>query len=263
MAAPATDLTCVPYNIWTLGGVTQAALDYLQVPGPPERLHIAGCLPPIRRPSDLGAYGSRCPVPRTAWGVVVGRGAAQGKAISDGLVLLPTFDLAGQGGPVHRVKGQLDVVEFFAKARAAASRTPVADLLSVSASYRYSDYSTGKKTNTYGLGAEWAPVRDYRMRGSYQHAVRHANITELFQPAGNNLLAWTSIPAAPRRRLRPSQCARSGVTTNYGNGILDSPAASQLPAGRHRDLEAEQRTAYTLVSCSRRSRSHTETSTGG
>ncbi len=57
-------------------------------------------------------------------------------------------------------------------------------LLSVNGSYRYSDYSNGQPTNSYGLGVEWAPVRDYKLRGSYQQAIRAANIIELYHAAG-------------------------------------------------------------------------------
>jgi len=49
----------------------------------------------------------------------------------------------------------------------------------------------------------------YRMRGSYQHAVRHANITELFQPAGNNLFGMDFDPCGATPTATAAQCARS------------------------------------------------------
>ena len=242
-----TDLTCVPYNIWTLGGVTQAALDYLQVPGL-QNGYTSQDVFAYTASSDLGAYGIKMPGAKNGVGVVVGVEQRKEKLVLETDSSFSTFDLAGQGGPVIGVKGQLDVVEFFGEGRVPLLEgRPFADLLSVSASYRYSDYSTGKKTNTYGLGAEWAPVRDYRMRGSYQHAVRHANITELFQPAGNNLFGMDFDPCGATPTATAAQCARSGVTTNYGNGILDSPAGQfNFLQGGTATLKPETADSYTL-----------------
>ena len=94
----------------------------------------------------------------------------------------------------------------------------VADLqaaedLAVEGGYRYSKYSLGFNTNTYKLGLEWAPVRDVRMRGSFQRAVRAPNIGELFAPQAVGL-DGSHDPCA-------------GAETAPGSGVLmtNSPAA--------------------------------------
>jgi len=242
-----TDLSCVPYNIWTLGGVTPAALDYLQVPGL-QNGYTSQDVFAYTASADLGAYGIKMPGAKNGVGVVVGMEQRKERLVLETDSSFSTFDLAGQGGPTIGVKGQLDVVELFGEARVPLIEgRPFADMLSVSASYRYSDYSTGKKTNTYGLGAEWAPVKEYRLRGSYQHAVRHANITELFQPAGNNLFGMDSDPCGENPIATPAQCARSGVTTNYGNAVLDSPAGQfNFLQGGNTQLKPETADSYTL-----------------
>src|SRR6266496_1454383 len=242
-----TDLNCVPYNIWTLGGVTQAALDYLQVPGL-QNGYTSQDVFSYSASVDLGAYGVKVPGAKNGVGVVLGVEERKEKLVLETDTSFSSFDLAGQGGPTIGVKGKLDVAEFFGEARVPLieGRT-MADLLSVSVSYRYSDYSTGKKTNTYGLGAEWAPVKEIRMRGSYQHAVRHANITELFQPAGNNLFGMDSDPCGGAPTASAAQCARSGVTTNYGNSLLDSPAGQfNFLQGGNTQLKPETADSYTL-----------------
>ncbi len=66
-------------------------------------------------------------------------------------------------------------------------RQPWAYNLEANGSYRYSNYSTDKTTNSYGVGAHWAPIREVDIRGSYQRAVRAANIVELFTAQGYNL----------------------------------------------------------------------------
>ena len=51
-------------------------------------------------------------------------------------------------------------------------KKPFVELLSLSASYRYSDYSTGTTSDTYGVGLEYAPRKSMKLRGSVQRAVR-------------------------------------------------------------------------------------------
>jgi len=130
--------------------VTPAALDYLQVPGL-QNGYTSQDVFAYTASSDLGAYGIKMPGAKNGVGVVVGVEQRKGKASPrDGLVLLDLRPRRSRGAG-HRVKGQLDVVEFFGEGRVPLLEgRPFADLLSVSASYRYSDYSTGKKTNPTG-----------------------------------------------------------------------------------------------------------------
>ena len=254
-----SDPNCVPYNIWSLGGVTRGALDYLQTPGLQNgetRMHVMGATVQ----ADLSSYGLKLPTARD--GIAFAFGLERRKEF---LQLttdteFETGDLAGQGGATRSVQGKLDVDEWFAEARIPlAQRMPLADLLSLNGSYRRSNYSTGKTTDTYGVGAEYAPVRNYRLRGSYQHAIRHANIQELFQPQGNNLFGFDDpcatgttplggliAPTAPF-----AQCARTGVTAAQYNSalgqILLNPAGQyNFLQGGNPDLDPEKANTYTL-----------------
>jgi len=251
------DPNCVPYDIWRLGGVTQGALDYLQTPGLQngytQQRVISGTMA-----GDLGGYGVKLPTAKNGVGVVVGMEQRREKLGLETDTEFSTFDLAGQGGPTIGVNGHLEVIEYFGEVRVPLIEGRVAaDLLSVSASYRYSDYSTNKKTNTYGLGAEWAPVKAYRLRGSYQHAVRHANVVELFQPQGNNLFGMDSDPCGASPSATFAQCQRSGITTiydpvtnptgQYGNPILNSPAGQfNFLQGGNTELNPETAVSKTL-----------------
>ncbi len=81
------------------------------------------------------------------------------------------------------ISGEFTVKEAFTEMRLPlASHLPGADDLSIEGGYRYSKYSEGFTTNTYKIGLDWAPVRDVRLRGSFQRAVRAPNIGELFTP---------------------------------------------------------------------------------
>src|SRR5207244_368659 len=87
---------------------------------------------------------------------------------------------------------------------------PGAKSLTVETGYRYSSYSLAfGNTNTYKAGLQWAPVRDVRVRGMYQRAVRAPNVQEVFlQPRVP--LDWYDIKI-------------KGVITTYGgNFIVDT-----------------------------------------
>ena len=91
--------------------------------------------------------------------------------------------------------------------------------LSFDTAYRYSDYDA-ITTDTYKVGLEWAPVADVRFRGSYQRAVRAANVVELFTAQGFNLFDMNGDPcgaeiATPKRRTRsasPRACRPRSTT---------------------------------------------------
>jgi outer membrane receptor protein involved in Fe transport len=124
---------------------------------------------------------------------------------------------------------------------------PGAQDLSLSGSYRYSDYDTGKKTNTYGVGVDWSPTRAVKVRGSYQNAVRAANLSELFLPQGNNLFDMDVDPCAgPTPVASREACARTGVTAaQYGN-IQDSVAGQyNFLQGGNPNLDPEKAKTYT------------------
>ncbi len=242
----APDPLCRPYNVWQLGGVTPDAVAYLQTPGFKNgytEQHVLN----VTLSSDLGKYGMKMPAARNGVGVAVGAERRKETLALDTDSEFSTFDLAGQGGPTIGAKGTLTSDDIFGEVRVPlAERQPFADLLSVSASFRHSAYSDDK-TNTYGLGAEWAPVQAYRLRGSYQHAIRHANIVELFQGAGNNLFDMNSDPCGPAMSATAAQCARTGVTTAYGSAGLDSPAGQfNFRQGGNTALKPETANTWTL-----------------
>jgi len=179
-ALDGSDPNCVPYDIFHIGGVTQAALDYLQTPafanGFSEQKVQGGTIS-----SDLGNYGWKVPTSKSGIGVALGVERRTEKIRSEFDVTYTTGDLAGAGGPTNSISGQYTVVDYFAELRVPILEgRPGADLLSVNGSYRYSDYSTDKTTDSYGLGIEYAPVKTMKLRGSYQQAVRAPNIVELF-----------------------------------------------------------------------------------
>ncbi len=252
-----TDPNCVPYNIWRIGGVTQGALNYLHTPAlqaGETTLRQLGA----NATADLGKYGLKMPSARDGVGLVVGVDRRRETLTLQTDNELTSFGLSGTGGPQIGVAGRLNVDEWYSEARLPiAQGRPLADLLSVNGSFRRSSYSTGKNTNTYGVGAEWAPERAYRLRGSYQRAIRHANVNELFQPQGNNLFGLSIDPCASQfdasgnvvgpPKATAAQCLRTGVTAAQYGGDLSSPAGQyNFVQGGNADLTPEKADTYTL-----------------
>jgi len=188
------DADCVPYNIFRSGGVTQEALDYLQVPllatGWTTQQVVSGSLT-----ADLGTYGVKSP-----WATRGVQAAFGVEYRRDALDLTPDVsftsgDGAGQGGPTLGLNGANQVYDVFAEAQIPiAEGMAFADQLSIDLAYRHSEYDLGGGTDSWKIGGDWAPVPSVRFRASAQRAVRAPNVIELFTAQGFNLFDLDADP---------------------------------------------------------------------
>uniref|UniRef100_UPI0025FE3DCC TonB-dependent receptor domain-containing protein n=1 Tax=Sphingomonas sp. TaxID=28214 RepID=UPI0025FE3DCC len=180
-----SDPTCVPYDIFSAAGPSQAAVNYLNVFGV-----IQGRTSEQIVHADftgaLGDYGLKFPWAEDGIGVNLG-----GEYRKESLALNPdqsfqTGDLTGQGAPTLPVNGSFRVIEFFGESQIPVVQNNFIYDLTFGAGYRRSFYelSNGRKynTDTYKLSAEFAPIKDVRFRAAYNRAVRAPNIQELFAP---------------------------------------------------------------------------------
>ncbi len=221
-----TDPNCVPYNIWQPGGVTPAALKYIQTPlisnGRTTQQMISGNVT-----GDLGQYGIK--LPSAASGMRINIGAEWREVTSD---FEPDFtyisgDAAGSGSPTLPVKGSIISRELFAETRLPLlDDKPFAKTMALEAGYRYSDYSLGFKTNSYKLGLEWSPIQELRVRGSFAHAVRAPNISELYQPVHVGLDGSSDPCSGNAPSYSQQQCAALGLSSGL-YGLVDPNPASQ------------------------------------
>lgn len=243
-----TDPNCVPYNIFTLGGVTQEALDYLQVPG----IQRAATIQQVVTASvagDLGGYGVKTPWATNGVQLAFGAEYRRDELESTTDLAFSTGDLAGQGGPTIGLSGVTEVYDLFLEARLPIIEDmPGAKLLSVEVAYRFSDYGSGVNTDTYKIAGDWAPSDDIRFRASYQQAVRAANVIELFQAQGLGLFDVDEDPCGPAMTATLAQCQATGVLpAQYGGASLDSPAGQyNFFGGGNPNLQPETAKTYTV-----------------
>jgi len=235
---------CVPYNIWSPGGVSQAALAYVAIPtiltgNTEERIwdgNVTG---------DLGKYGLKFPGADS--GLLLNLGA---QWRSEHATLHPdapdqNFDISGNGSPVEPLDAGFTVWEGYLEAgMPILTDKPFAKELSWEVGYRYSSYNIGFDTNTYKFGLTWAPSSDIRIRGSYQRAVRAPNLQELFtqklialegsyDPCAGSTTGFPTATAA--------QCLLTGVSgAQYGHLIPNSAGQYQGLIGGNPTLQPEQ-----------------------
>ena len=232
-----TDPKCVPWNIWVPNGVTKAATNYLSIPllvqaTTTEEL-VSGSIT-----GDLGKYGIKLPIAEEGVKFDIGAEWRSESADFSPDLASQQGNAAGSGGAVVPVSGNFHVKEVFTELGIPlASHLPGAESLGVEAGYRYSDYSEGFKTNTYKIGAEWAPIQDVRFRASYQRAVRAPNILELFTPQAVALDGSTdpcagTAAAIAARGITQAQCAFAGVSAAQFGNINPNPSQYQQFSGQ-------------------------------
>jgi iron complex outermembrane recepter protein len=236
---------CVPYNPFQAGGVTQGALDYLQAPG----ISVGSIDQDVALATVSGDSGFKFPTADETVRVAFGAEYRRDKLKRETDALLATASLSGTGGATIGITGSTKVTDLFAEARVPLVQgAAFADNLVADFAYRYSDYGD-IDTNTYKVGLDWSPVASFKVRGSYQTAVRAANIIELFTAQGFNLFDIDGDPCgAAARSATTAQCIATGVpAANVGSAALDSPAGQyQFLQGGNPNLQPEESDTYTV-----------------
>jgi iron complex outermembrane recepter protein len=215
--------SCVPYNIFQQGKVTPAMLNALYEPGTSygtdtEKIWHADFT------ADLGKWGLTLPTAHEAPGVNVGwelRHESMSYAPDQAEL---SGDLAGFSGAAPPISAGYKTSEGFMEGRVPLLQdvTGVQDL-DLDAGYRYSNYSTAGTTNTYKLELQYAPIKDVRLRGSFDRAVRAPNLIELYNPQSYGQQSFVGVDpcvpatagATPTASL--AQCERTGMTAAQYN----------------------------------------------
>jgi outer membrane receptor protein involved in Fe transport len=245
---------CVPYNIFTEGGVTPEALGYLTTPGTAtgntslKTVHADVTV-------DLGEYGLRLPA------------ATQSVKLNAGweyrrehVTYLPDAAelgglIVGLGGAYPSIDNSVSVKEGFAELRVPIvhDRPGMYDMVA-EAGYRHSLYSQTGGVDTYKFGLQYEPLQGYRLRASYNRAIRAPSIVELFNPQLVGKIQFGEDPCAPSEddgtlAATFEECARTGVTQQqYDNASIPQGTAGQLTQlqGGNPDLKPERADTYSI-----------------
>jgi outer membrane receptor protein involved in Fe transport len=251
LVTPGTTFTptpaCVPWNIWVPNGVTPAALAPMTLPssqsGSVTEQIVSGSVT-----GDLARYGAQLPWARQGLEVNLGTEWREEQIDSRPDYQLQTGNLGGGGLPVKPVAGEIRAREIFGEVRVPlATERPLAEDLSLDGGYRYSSYSNGFITQTYKAGLTWAPVRDIRLRGSYQHAVRAPNIGESYTSQQLSTGDVSADPCSgPKPKASVEACELTGVTPGKYGHIVASPFGYNAFVGGNPALRPESADTYTL-----------------
>lgn len=213
-----SDPGCVPWNIFGSGGVTGDALDYITQP-----LYFEGSTSQAQVNAyvsgDLGDYGWRLPGASDGIKVVFGLEYRDEQLAYTPDPAALTGDVAGFGSNVTPIDAGYSIREIFTEASIPIleGRT-AAELLSVDLAYRFSDYSTGKTTNTYKIAGEWMMHPSLRLRASFQRAVRVGNVNELYRQLQDSGRSGDDTCVGQNPVSSLEECERTGLSAaRYGS----------------------------------------------
>jgi outer membrane receptor protein involved in Fe transport len=219
---------CLPWNIWDpLKPVTPDQLKYFSTPGLVQGASSEDIFTAFVT-GDLTHAGVKLPTTDRGLKVVFGAEYRRETEVFRPDQEFISADLAGFGSPVIGLDAGFHVWEGFTELRLPVAKDlPGVESLDFETGYRYSAYTSGVDTNTYKFGLTWAPIRDARIRASYNQAVRAPNVAELYKPAYVGPDAGTDLCATGPFAHNAAACA----LTNYGNPIAVPTPAS--PVGQY------------------------------
>jgi iron complex outermembrane receptor protein len=230
---------CVPWNIFSDGGVTQQQLNYLYLLGTAAGNNTLRTIH-ADVTGDLGKYGIKLPTAREGIGINVGY-----EHRNENVHYIPDFatnsgQLSGAGGTQEPLGNSISVSEGFVELRAPlAQDLPFAKDLVFGSGFRHSDYTVTGGVNTYKFDVQWAPIDDIRARASWNRAIRAPSVSELYDPQNIGLIAFGNDPCAAPASATLQQCLRTIAAAQqaafakaYGNGtttdIIPQAVSGQL-----------------------------------
>jgi outer membrane receptor protein involved in Fe transport len=241
-----SDPACVPYNIFQIGGVTQAALNYLQAPA----FSSGNITERVVNFNLVGILPDAIKSPMANDGVGVSMGAEYRREHLDFAAdfVQASGQLNGAGGASPPVNGGYDVYEIFGEARVPLVQDQAwAKDITLELAYRYSDYSNAGVTHTYKVAGDWTIVDGLRLRGGYNRAVRAPNVVELFSPQNVVLDGTTDPCAVDKSAATVARCVSLfGLTTAQVLALEPDPANQYNgQTGGNPNLKPETADTYT------------------
>jgi iron complex outermembrane receptor protein len=243
-----SDPACIPYNSFALGGVTPAALKYLQAP----TFSGGNIIEQVASFNIVGSLPDAIKSPMANDKIGISLGAEYGREHLDSKSDLPQAigDVNGNGAAKPPVNGGFDVYELYGEARIPLIQDqPFAKDITAELAYRFSDYSNAGTTNTYKVSGDWTLIDGFRVRAGYNRAVRAPNVVELFSPQ-NVVLDGTVDPCAglAAGNALVARCATLFNLTTAQVLALQPDPANQYngQTGGNPNLRPEKADTYTV-----------------
>ena len=223
-----TDLNCVPLNLYQLGTINSAQLNYIKANGYAQASQVEQVLTSSVS-ADLGKYGVTSPFAKNGVGISAGY-EYRTESLDyrpDSLVAAGT--LGGVGGPSPGVSGAFQVPELFGEMELPIiENLPGAKLLQFDAGYRWSNYSTANDAHTWKTGLKYSPISDVTLRAGFARATRAPSVSELFSPSAFSLSGGTDQCAGTKPSASQANCALTGVTAaQYGTTQIENCNSGQ------------------------------------
>ncbi|MDE2486840.1 MAG: TonB-dependent receptor [Alphaproteobacteria bacterium] len=229
-----SDPGCTPYNIWSAGGVTPAALAYI-TEGGGNRGSATQLVFSAQAVGDLGGYGVKSPWASDAFGLAVGAEYRNEKIKNQPSATMAAGDLMYASNVLYGslpTAGSFHVEEVFAELKAPLLKDmPFAQTLNLDLSDRFARYSPQGDANAYNLGVDWAPIAPVRFRASYSHSIRAANGHELFLGQRSGLQQIADPCSGPAPIATQSECARTGVSPSQYGRIQTANSVNVVTGG--------------------------------
>jgi iron complex outermembrane recepter protein len=217
--------SCVPYNVFNAGGITQAAAGYIGIPlvitGATKQTVVQGVIN-----GDLGFSLFSDETVKAVFGA---------EWRKEQLATQPdqsyiNGDGAGQGGPTLPIAGAYSVRDLFSEVVVPiVTDQPFFQDLSLELGFRNSSYkvqgnSGTNSENTWKIAGNWNPIDQVKVRGSVNRAVRSPNIGELFVNQSIGLFAGNDPCAGTTPTATVAQCALTGLPAALYGTILPNTA---------------------------------------
>lgn len=236
--AAARDQGCVPINLFGPGTISRQALNYVSFIDQSKRIVEM-------QQAAFNASGDLFDLPAGSVGLAFG-GEYRKEFGSD---TPDSLTASGQttSGARTPTRGSYTVREVYGETNVPLLKdVTLADMLSLNAALRWSDYSNIQDPVTsYRVGGEWSPIEDIRFRGVYSKAFRAPNIRELFAGVADSFVTSTdpcSNWAASTNANVRANCQADGVPTGY----RQSGVQTRTRIGGNPNLTEEAADTYTL-----------------
>jgi iron complex outermembrane recepter protein len=244
------DPSCVPWDIFALGGVTPEATTYIGQSAS-TRTSIKERVANANATIDLGRWGALSPWADESPQINLGAEYRKDRLDFNPDEATLSGDVSGLDivFPVH---GSVEAKELFAETRIPLITGRLVERLAFEGGYRQSWYRNPENkftTNAYKAAIDLTAVRGIRLRASLQRAVRAPNIVELFTPVDQFAIDTDPCAGTPPAATA-EQCARTGVTAAQYGHILPSPNTDVIGynaiSGGNPDLRPEAATTRTV-----------------